>query len=88
MTVVYSANENWSDDDIVETCNAGHRVAVVYAVPKGKLPTEWNMVTVVDGDSTDDLYEHPAGTIVGLAAKGRTTEIKEEMARTGFARAA
>ena len=57
-------------------------------VPKKKLPSDWNQTPVADGDSTDDLYEHPAGVIVGLAVKGRTAEIKEAMARTGFARAA
>lgn len=88
LSIVYSANERWTDADIVEACSAGHRVAVVFDVPKGKLPTTWNQIDVVDGDSTDDLYEHPAGTIVALAVKGRTADIKEEMARTGFARAA
>ncbi|MEN9506813.1 MAG: phage Cindaradix [Actinomycetota bacterium] len=88
LSIVYSANERWTDGDIAEACNTGHRVAVVFDVPKGKLPTTWNQIDVVDGDSTDDLYEHPAGTIVALAVKGRTADIKEEMARTGFARAA
>jgi hypothetical protein len=88
LSIVYSANEKWTDTEIVEACSTGRRVAVVFSVPKGKLPTTWNGVDVADGDSTDDLYEHPAGNIVGLAAKGRTTEIKEEMARSGFARAA
>jgi len=88
LSIVYSANERWTDTDIVDACDAGHRVAVVFDVPKKKLPTEWNQTPVADGDSTDDLYEHPAGIIVGLAVKGRTAEIKEAMARTGFARAA
>lgn len=88
LSIVYSANERWSDTDIVDACGAGHRVAVVFDVPKKKLPNEWNQTPVADGDSTDDLYEHPAGVIVGLAVKGRTAEIKQAMARTGFARAA
>lgn len=88
LSIVYSANERWTDTDIVEACKAGFRVAVVFDVAKGKLPATWNETVVVNGDITDDLYEHPAGSIVGLVVKGRTADIKEEMARTGFARAA
>jgi hypothetical protein len=76
LSIVYSANEWWTDGDIAEACDTGHRVAVVFDVPKGKPPTTWNQIDVVDGDSTDDLYEHPAGTVVALAVKGRTADIK------------
>jgi hypothetical protein len=88
LTIVYSASEKWEDEDIVEACALGHRVAVVFAVKKNNLPVTWNGVTVSDGDSTDDLYEHPAGTIVGLAVKGPTKVIKQDMIDGGFARAA
>ncbi len=88
LSIVYSVTEKWSTEDIVDTCARGHRVAVVFDVPKNNLPATWNGVTVSDGDSTDDLYQHPTGTIVGLAAKGPTNAIKEEMALGGFARAA
>jgi len=88
LSIVYSATEKWSDEAIVDTCARGHRVAVVFDVTKNNLPAMWNGVTVSDGDSTDDLYQHPAGTIVGLTSKGPTNAIKEEMAMRGFARAA
>jgi hypothetical protein len=85
---VYSANERWSDADIVDTCALGHRVAVVFDVPKGGLPTTWNGVPVLNGDKTDDLWEHKPGHIVGLAVKGHLIETRRTMAERGFARAA
>lgn len=88
LSIVYSASEKWADEEIVNTCDVGHRVAVVFDVAKGNLPATWNGVIVSDGDSTDDLYQHPAGTIVGLAVKGPTKAIKEEMTAGGFARPA
>jgi len=87
LRIVYSANERWSNTSIVDACNSGHRVAVVFGVPKKKLPEVWNGVIVQDGDSTDDLYEHPQGRIVGLYAKGRNREIIAKMSESGFARA-
>jgi len=87
VSVVYSADERWSDEDIVVACQAGHRVAVVFAVGKGQLPEIWNGVKVSDGDSTDDLYEHRYGTIVGLHMKGPTRDVKAAGAASGFARA-
>jgi len=88
LSIVYSASEKWTDADIVNTCALGHRVATVFNVPKNKLPAAWRGVTVSDGDSTDDLYQHPAGTIVGLAVKGPTRAIKQDMIDGGFARSA
>lgn len=88
LRIVYSANERWSDADIVTAAAAGNRVAVVFDVPKGKLPSMWNGVTAEDGDATDDLFEHPRGRIVGLAAKGRNRDIINAMRESGFSRAA
>jgi len=86
LSVVYSASERYSDADIADIVAAGHRVAVVFDVPKKQLPATWNGMTVVDGDKTDDLYTHPAGTIVGLAVKGTSKDVKEQMREFGFAR--
>ena len=61
-------------------------MAVVIDVPKKKLPSTWRGITVSDGDATDDLYTHPAGVIVGLAAKGVSKKVKEEMRCSGFSR--
>lgn len=86
LRIVYSANERWSDADIIAATEAGNRVAVVFDVPKAKLPAVWNGVTVEDGDATDDLFEHPKGRIVGLAAKGRNRDVIKEMRESGFSR--
>ena len=86
LSVVYSASERLSDHDIHRMVAAGHRVAVVIDVPKKKLPVAWRGITVSDGDATDDLYTHPAGVIVGLAAKGVSKKVKEEMRCSGFSR--
>ena len=86
LRLVYSANERWTDQDIVDACATGHRVAVVYDCKAKQLPATWNGVRVVDGDKTDDLWSHPAGCIVGLAAKGVSHEIKEAMKSSGFSR--
>ena len=85
LSVVYSASERWTREDIVETCAASERVAVVFNCRKGNLPTTWGGVPVVDGDKTDDLFAHPAGVIVGLAVKGRTLAIRQACVDSGFA---
>jgi hypothetical protein len=88
LNIVYSADETWTDDQIVAACRAGLRVAVVFNVAKGNLPLTWHGVDVSNGDNTDDLYEHPAGTIVGLRVKAPTIQMKMEAAASGFARVA
>jgi hypothetical protein len=50
LKIVYSANERWTDGDIVQACAAGRNVAVVLAVPKGKLPSNWQNLPVADGE--------------------------------------
>lgn len=88
LSVVYSATERTSDETIVELVSKSHRVAVVFDVKAADLPRVWNGVAVSDGNRTDDLYEHEAGSIVGLAAKAPTKAMKEAMRRSGFSRAA
>jgi hypothetical protein len=86
--LVYSASERTSDEQIVEWCRAGHRVAVVLDVPRSQaLPETWNGIPVVDGDETDDLWQHPAGVVVGLRAKG-TLEVRDTMLACGFTKPA
>ena len=71
LRIVYSASERTSDEEITKLCSDGYRVAVLFDLPKkADLPDTWNGIRVVDGDKTDDLYRHPAGTIVGLRGKG------------------
>jgi hypothetical protein len=82
--VVYSASERTSDQQVVAWCQQGHRVAVVFNVAKSKpLPETWHGIPVVDGDKTDDLWAHPAGSIVGLRAKG-TLATRDQMLASGF----
>ena len=86
--LVYSGSERTSDQEIVDMCNAGHRVAVVLDVPRSKdLPATWHGIKVVDGDKTDDLWQHPEGVIVGLRSKGRL-EQKATMLACGFTKPA
>lgn len=85
--IVYSASEYWSVERIVETCAAGHTVAVVFDVGRnGRLPTSWHGVKVVDGDITDDLWTHPYGVIVGLSPKGPDNATIARLVASGFAR--
>jgi hypothetical protein len=86
--LVYSASERTSDQQVVGWCRAGHRVAVVLdLLPSQPMPDTWNGIPVVDGDKTDDLWEHPKGVIVGLRAKG-TLEVREAMLSCGFTKPA
>lgn len=86
LRIVYSVNENWSEEDIVAACEAGHTLSVVFAVPKHQLPATHLGIAVVDGDPHDDLHAHPHGVIVGLSAKGNTREVKVALRTSGFAR--
>jgi hypothetical protein len=86
--LVYSASETTSEAQIHEMIRAGHNVAVIFNVKKGELPSVWQGVEVVDGDETDDLHSHKPATIVGLAVKGPTLDIRSQAAEQGFARAA
>lgn len=85
LRLVYSASEVWGSDDITTVAKKGHRVAVVFDCKKGALPASWGEVPVVNGDITDDLWAHPAGSIVGLAVKGPTLAIRKTAADCGFA---
>lgn len=83
--LVYSASERTSLAQIRKyVIQWRQRVTVVFDVPKDKpLPKKWNGMRVVDGDVDDDLWSRPAGTIVGLRAKGRLRK-----ADSGFKRKA
>jgi hypothetical protein len=87
LSVVYSAHEATSVGKIAAYLQAGLRVAVVLDIPKGTMVSEWNGMPVVNGDLTDDLYQHPAGHIVGLVSKAPTLKLKEEIRQCGFAKA-
>lgn len=88
FSVVYSATERTSDQAVLDLVGAGHRVAVVFDTRPNYLPTTWRGVIVSDGNVTDDLHSHPAGTVVGLSVKGPTKALREAIAASGFARPA
>lgn len=88
FSVVYSATERMADNDITDMVARGLRVATVLDVPRKKIPATWRGLTVVDGDKTDDLFEHENGVVIGLAAKGTSKEVIQQMRASGFARAA
>lgn len=84
MSIVYSATERTTQHHVRNILATGERVALVLDVPKDKVPTMWHGMPVVNGDATDDLWSHPAGHIVGLAAKGTKAQ-KAVMRASGFA---
>lgn len=88
MSVVYSATEKTTDEEIHEMVGAGHRVALVLDVPRKAIPERWQGLRVANGDKTDDLFAHPPGVVVGLAAKGKNRRILQQMRKSGFARSA
>lgn len=88
FSVVCSATERTSVQSIVELVGNQHRAAIVFDVPAKELPEAWKGMKVVNGDRTDDLFEHEPGTIVGLSAKGPDLGYKVKMRESGFSRAA
>jgi hypothetical protein len=60
----------------------GATAAVIFATKRGDaLPAEWRGHRVVDGDISDNRLDDPAGSVVGLRAKGRLNYRKNENAR-------
>lgn len=69
--LTFSAKETHTVEDIRALVDAGHNVAVPFAVRKGQpLPEFWHGMRVVDGDVTDFRPDDERGVIVGLRAKG------------------
>ncbi|CAB4195864.1 hypothetical protein UFOVP1287_36 [uncultured Caudovirales phage] len=68
--VVFSRHEN-NDAATRRALARGQTVAVVFAARRGEpLPATWAGRPVVDGDQHDATFLHPAGTVLGLRAKG------------------
>jgi hypothetical protein len=86
LRIVYSATEKWTTAEVATHVRAGQSVAVILDVKKkDALPRTWAGLPVVNGDATDDLWEHPHGVVVGLRSKGPTLAMRQEMRRSGFA---
>ena len=57
---------------VSEVMASGGTVAAVFATKKGdSLPVTWGGRPVVDGDEHDAIFEHGAGVVIGLRAKGQ-----------------
>jgi hypothetical protein len=75
-SLTYSASERHSDADLVALLAAGHTVAIVFGASKDVVKglardgAMWHGFPIVDGLSTDDRTQDPAGSVVGLAALG------------------
>jgi hypothetical protein len=68
LTWSYAGNQ----ENLNRAIDAGYNAAVVFSTKRlGELPAEWNGLPVVDGDKSDERWTDPAGSIVGLRAKGR-----------------
>jgi hypothetical protein len=68
---VLSRHENTKEWEILDACQRGYTVAVVFSTKAGQpLPTTYLGLPVVDGDLHDDRTVDPVGCIVGLRAKG------------------
>lgn len=70
--LTFSRSED-NREDCITALSEGYNVAVVF---KDTLPEEWNGYPVVDGDESDVRFMDPAGTIIGLRAKGKAKKDK------------
>jgi hypothetical protein len=70
--LTFSLSEN-NDKDAHKALENGMNISVVFRVGrKGKLPTKWNGIKVIDGDTTDVRFlDYKGGCVVGLRMKGR-----------------
>lgn len=70
--LTYSASERWTDTAIADAVHGGDNVTVVLNLRRGDvMPTRWNGLPVIDGDTSDARYLDPQGVVVGLRAKGK-----------------
>jgi hypothetical protein len=61
-----------NEKGVSEVMQSGGTIAAVFATKKGfELPKTWAGRTVVDGDEHDAIFEHGAGVVIGLRAKGQ-----------------
>lgn len=74
-----SATEETTVEEITNTVNSGHNVAVVLGVRGGRvrgtksyrpIPATFHGLPMVDGDADDNRAKDPTGHVVGLRAKG------------------
>lgn len=66
-SLVYSRASDAQKPQLVQALQAGGKVAVVF---EGPLPDQYWGYPVIDGDKHDLRFLDPAGSIIGLSAKG------------------
>jgi hypothetical protein len=81
--LTFSANEYHDAEDIRAKTDTGACVAVVFPkeYKETPYPDQWFGIPLINGDLTDFRYEDPAGSVVGLYAKGRAKQIEPGMNR-------
>lgn len=62
-----SFNEKVAWADVVSSLRVGEKWAVVF---NGSVPDFYKGVPVIDGDKSDERFLDPAGSLIGLSAKG------------------
>tara|TARA_R110000796_G_scaffold228357_1_gene345455 strand:- start:35 stop:721 length:687 start_codon:yes stop_codon:yes gene_type:complete len=84
VDITFSKHENHSIESVKYLTDKQINVAVVFDTSKENIPTEYNGVTVINGDKHDRRFEDTKGRIVGLSLKG-TNKVKQIARATGFA---
>lgn len=64
--LTFSRSES-NDKECAKALELGYNIAVVF----DNVPSEWRLLNVFNGDSTDLRINDPKGVIVGLKAKGK-----------------
>lgn len=82
VTLVRSASEKTSVQDIIDNVTDNNNVAVVFNVKRNEeFPKTWNGLKIVDGDKSDDRHSDPKGVVVGLRAKGDAVGSKSKFVK-------
>jgi hypothetical protein len=79
--ITFSKHEKHSLDTVKRLVDSGVNVAVVF---KSNVPSLFNNIQVINGDTNDRRFEDKKGRIVGLKLKG-TKAVKNLAIDTGFA---
>lgn len=66
----FSVTRGTRPDTVARIASRGDTVTAVFP-STAPMPTVWHGLPVVDGDVTDDRFSDPAGSVVGLKAKGK-----------------
>lgn len=89
--LTFSRSEKTTARQIDKVLSVGRNVAVCFDVPYqpaqkkiGRLPTQWNGISVIDGDIHDLRFADRKQVVVGLRLKGSLAS-KDHARKSGFA---